>query len=124
VLGSSLGDMETLVNEVLGMSLGRRLGRSLGDMIGNEVPSFSLGDIEILGYALGSGDGIWLGCLLAGWFWDTLGRSFDGKVLGISLFRRLVSSLGDTVTLENDVRGISLGKIETLGYVLGSDDGI
>jgi hypothetical protein len=57
VLGETLGRI--IGSEVLGMSVGRTLGRSLGDTLGNEVLGFSLGNIERLGYVLGSDDGIW-----------------------------------------------------------------
>jgi hypothetical protein len=73
---------------------------------------------------LGPGDGTWLGDVLAEMFGDTLGRTLGdllaemsgalgGAVLGISLRCR-----------RNEVLGISIGNFETLGYVIGSDDGI
>jgi hypothetical protein len=56
-------------------------------MRGNEVLDISLGDIETLGYVLGSVDGIWLGDELAEWLGETLGRMIGSKVLGLSLGR-------------------------------------
>jgi hypothetical protein len=83
----------------------------------------SLGNIEPLGYVLGSGDGIWLGVLLAELLGDTLGRTLWNLVVGMSLLcRRLGRSLGEKVG--NEVLCVSLGNIETLGYVFWSDDGI
>jgi hypothetical protein len=87
------------------------------------VLGISLGNIEKLGYVLGSDDGIWLGDLLARVLGDTLGRTLWNEVLGITLLcRRLGRLLGEKVG--NEVRCISLGDIEKLGYVLGSDDGV
>jgi hypothetical protein len=122
-LGDPLGS--TFGGAVLIIPLGLRLGRPLGDTVtvGNALLDIPLDNFESLGYALGSDDGSWLGDLLAEGLGDPLGRSFDGEVLGASLGRRLERSLGDTVTLSNDVLGISLGKIESLGYALGSNDG-
>jgi hypothetical protein len=136
ILGRSLG------GDVVGISpleiLGRRLGRSLGDVLG-----ILFGDIEAR-YVLWSDDGVWLGDLLA------LSRAIDGDVLGILLgARSLEDMLGNEVLgvfvvdierLGNEVLGmllerrlgrslgntlgISLGDIESLGFVLGSNDGI
>jgi hypothetical protein len=120
VLGDTLG--RTLGNEVLGISTDCTLGRSLGEKVGNEVLGISLDNIETLGYVVGSDDGVWLGALLAEVFGDTLGRAIGNKVLGIKLDCTIGRSLGEKVG--NEVLGISLGNIESLGYVLGSADGI
>jgi hypothetical protein len=109
---------------VLGSSLRcRRLGRSLGENVGDEVLGVSLGNIESLRYVLESDDGIWLGDLLAEVLEGMLDRTLRNKVLGSSLrWRRLGRSLGDS--LWSEVADISLGNIETLGYVLVPDDGV
>jgi hypothetical protein len=109
---------------VIGISLlCRGLGRSLGEKVRNDVLCISLGNIETLGYVIGSGDGIWLGDLLVEGLGDTLGRTLAIEVFGSSLLcRRLGRPLGEKVG--NEVLGIALGNIETLGYVIGSGDGI
>jgi hypothetical protein len=87
------------------------------------VTDISLGNIVTLGYVFGSDDGIWLGDLLAEGLRDTLGRTLWNEVLGITLLcRRLGRSLEEIVG--TGVPDISIGNIETLGYVLESDDGI
>jgi hypothetical protein len=87
------------------------------------VLGVSLGNIESLRYVLESDDGIWLGDLLAEVLEGMLDRTLRNKVLGSSLrWRRLGRSLGDS--LWSEVADISLGNIETLGYVLVPDDGV
>jgi hypothetical protein len=83
----------------------------------------SLGNVETLGYVLVSEDGIWLEDLLEDGLGDTLGCTRWNEVLGISLLcRRLGRTLGEKEG--NEELGISLGNVESLGYVLVSEDGI